>query len=214
MYIADYNNYRIRKVNPAGIITSIAGNGTVGFSGDGGMATNAKIQSPYGVAADLAGNVFIDDYSNQRIRIVNASGIINTFAGNGTAGFSGDGGLATIAELNNPYRVTVNAGVLYIADRTNQRIRSVPYSVGIEQLSINNEQPTIYPNPTSDLFFIDANTTDKLNVDLYDVNGRYVFSKSAIGKSTIDVTTLNEGVYFLIIKTTDRVINKKLVIVR
>ncbi|MBK6984632.1 MAG: T9SS type A sorting domain-containing protein [Bacteroidetes bacterium] len=72
----------------------------------------------------------------------------------------------------------------------------------------------IYPNPTSDQFFIVANTTDKLVVDMYDVNGRHVFSKSVSDKSNIDVTTLIEGIYNLTIKTVDRVINKKLVILR
>jgi len=85
--------------------------------------------------------------------------------------------------------------------------------VGIQ--SINNSNSfKMYPNPTSDQLFIDANTTDKLNVDLFDVNGRHVFSASVMDKTNINVATLNEGVYSLIIKTADRVTNKKLVIVR
>ena len=86
--------------------------------------------------------------------------------------------------------------------------------VGIKEITKSQNYFSVYPNPTSDQFFIEANTTDKLNVDLYDVNGRHVFSKSVSDKSNIDVTNLNTGVYSLTIKTIDRVINKKLIIVR
>jgi len=86
-------------------------------------------------------------------------------------------------------------------------------TLSIDQL-VTQSNISIYPNPASDQFFIDANTTDKLNVDLYDVNGRHVFSKSVSGKTNIDLTTFNEGVYTLTIKMVDHLINKKLVIVR
>ncbi len=85
--------------------------------------------------------------------------------------------------------------------------------IGIEQLSKKNNQININPNPTSDQFYIETNATDKLNVDLFDVNGRHVFSTSVMGKSNISVATLDNGIYTMTIKTVDRVINKKLVIV-
>jgi hypothetical protein len=86
-------------------------------------------------------------------------------------------------------------------------------ALGIET---NEEQPglNIYPNPTSDNFYINANTTDKLDVDLYDLNGRHVFNTKTMDRSTINVSSLSQGIYSLIIKTADRVINKKLVIIR
>src|SRR6266581_2875799 len=99
LYIADHGHNRIRKVNTDGIITTVAGNGTFGFSGDGGLATSANLWGPTGVAVDAAGNLYIADYGNNRIRRVNTDGIITTVAGNGTAGLSGDGGLATSASL-------------------------------------------------------------------------------------------------------------------
>lgn len=114
LYIADTSNDRIRKV-AGGVITTIAGNGNGVYNGDGMPATNASLQTPYGLTVDSAGNVYIADTYNHRIRKITA-GIIETVAGNGTAGFSGDGGPATSAELNQPLDVAVDSsGTLYIA---------------------------------------------------------------------------------------------------
>ncbi|MBX3164543.1 MAG: T9SS type A sorting domain-containing protein [Bacteroidetes bacterium] len=126
VYIADMGNNRIRKVSTNGIITTIAGGGLLGFSGDGGLATVAGLSSPSGVAVDAAGNVYITD--NNCIRKVSSNGIITTIAGTaGTWGFSGDGGLATAAQLNNPVGVAVDAvnANVYIADMGNHRVRKV-----------------------------------------------------------------------------------------
>ena len=129
IYIADIANNRIRKVNTAGVITTVAGNGTKGFSGDGGAASGAGLNLfgvHAGLAVDGAGNLYIPDIANHRIRKVDASGIISTVAGNGIAGFSGDGGPAINAGLNNPSDVAVDgAGNFYIADTTNNRVRKV-----------------------------------------------------------------------------------------
>jgi len=126
VYIADAGNLRIRKVDTAGIITTIAGNGKEGFSGDGGPATSAELSFPVGVAVDPAGNVYIADEGSNRIRKVNTAGIISTIAGNDTQGFSGDGGPATSASLNKPREVAVDpTGNVYITDRGNNRIRKV-----------------------------------------------------------------------------------------
>jgi uncharacterized protein (TIGR03437 family) len=124
LYIADTNNNRIRKVS-GGIITTVAGNGTPGFSGDSGPATSIQLSAPSGVAVDSAGNLYIADTNNNRIRKV-SGGIITTVAGNGTLGFSGDGGPATSAQLKEPYGVTVDsAGNLYIAEPYDNRIRKI-----------------------------------------------------------------------------------------
>ena len=126
LFIADQLNNRVRKVTPDGVINTIAGNGRAGFSGDGGPATSTSLASPAGLALDGAGNLYIADAFNNRIRMVSPSGIITTVAGNGAAGFSGDGGRAVAASLNEPRGVAVDAaGNLFIADRVNNRVRKV-----------------------------------------------------------------------------------------
>ena len=125
-YIADQNHSRIRKVDSNGIITTVAGNGTNVYSGDNGLATNAGVVSPDGVAVDTSGNLFFSEYSGQRVRKVGTNGIITTVAGNGTNGYSGDIGPATNAMLNYPMGVALDTnGNLYVADYNNNRIRRV-----------------------------------------------------------------------------------------
>lgn len=123
LYIVD--NYRVRKVDTHGTITTVAGNGTAGYSGDGGAATNAGLD-PAGVVVDAVGNLYVSDYDNHRIRKVDAGGIITTVAGNGTAGYSGDGGAATDAQLQRPRGVALGkGGELYFADWREDVIRKI-----------------------------------------------------------------------------------------
>ncbi|MBU6402521.1 MAG: hypothetical protein KGS61_19545, partial [Verrucomicrobia bacterium] len=125
-YIADTANQRIRRVDTRGVITTVAGNGQQGFSGDGGAATNASLNSPSGVAVDGAGNLFLADVGNNRIRKVGTNGMMTTVAGNGRSGYSGDRSAATSATLNGPCAVAVDgSGNLLIADQRNYRIRRV-----------------------------------------------------------------------------------------
>ena len=134
LLVADAHHARIRKIDTAAnTITTAAGCGVEGYSGDGGPAVHARIASPHGTALDQEGNVYIADLKNDRIRKVDAStGIITTVAGNGEHGYSGDGGLATDAMLASPIAVTVGAkGDLYIADHRNSRIRKVDATTGV-----------------------------------------------------------------------------------
>jgi uncharacterized protein (TIGR03437 family) len=129
LFIADLYNNRVRKVSPSGTITTVAGNGNQGFSGDNGPATAASLAQPYGIAVDTSGNLFIADFGNDRVRKVSASGTITTAAGNGNQGFSGDGGPAISSELNYPKGITVDTlGNLFIADFGNNVIRKVSAS--------------------------------------------------------------------------------------
>jgi ribosomal protein S11 len=133
VYVADTDNHRIRKVTAAtGIITTIAGSGTYGFGGDGGVATAAQMYYPSGVAVDGAGNVYVADTNNNRIRKVTAAtGIMSTVAGSGTYGFSGDGAAAPAAQMRSPEGVAVDgAGNVYIADSYNYRVRRVSAATG------------------------------------------------------------------------------------
>ena len=126
LFIADTGNHRIRRVDPTGTITTVTGTGEYGFSGDGGPADQAQLDFPSGVAVDGAGNLFIADYGNHRIRRVDRAGTITTVAGTGRRGFSGDGGPADQAWLYSPHGVAVDgAGNLFIADQYNHRIRRV-----------------------------------------------------------------------------------------
>ena len=128
LYISDGTH--IRKVNTAGIITTIAGT-TIGYSGDGGLATAAQFNSPYDMTFDGAGNLYICDYANNAIRKINTSGYISTIAGTGTAGYTGDGGLASAAELNQPISLSFDAvGNLFFTQRGNNVIREIN-TVGI-----------------------------------------------------------------------------------
>ena len=124
LYVADTGNYRIRKIDTNGIITTVAGSsGVGGFSGDGGPATSARLNLPTSVAVDPAGNLYIADSLNSRIRKVSVNGTITTIAGNGNIAYTGDGGSSTDASLHFPNDVKVSGGKIYIADTQNNVIR-------------------------------------------------------------------------------------------
>ena len=126
LYIADRYHNRVRRVTPAGVISTFAGTGEFGSSGDGAAATAARLAYPAGLAIDASNNLYVSEQGSSRIRRISAAGIISTIAGNGTPGFSGDGGPATEASLNTPAGLAFDAaGNLYIADSANQRIRMV-----------------------------------------------------------------------------------------
>lgn len=126
IYIADFGNNVIRKVSVSGVITTIAGNGTPGYSGDGGTALSAQLNGPLGLALDASGNLYIADSRNSVVRIVTPTGTINTFAGNGAIGYSGDGGLAAMAQLATPVGLAVDSsGNVYISDSGVSVVRMV-----------------------------------------------------------------------------------------
>lgn len=127
LLIADYGNHRVRKISARDqIISTIAGTGLDGFSGDGGPATKAQLNFPSGVAADRTGDIYVADTSNNRIRMIRSGGTISTVVGNGSRGFSGEKGPAVAAGLNLPVSVAVDStGAIYIADTANRRVRQV-----------------------------------------------------------------------------------------
>ncbi|MFD0417948.1 NHL repeat-containing protein [Streptomyces sp. NPDC127108] len=126
VYFAEWSNHRVRKVTPAGVITTVAGNGPGGYSGEGVQATSALLAYPADVAVDGAGNLYIAANDHHRVYKVTPAGVLTTVAGKGTAGFSGDGGPATAAQLYHPRAVAVDGeGSVYIADQVNHRVRKV-----------------------------------------------------------------------------------------
>ena len=138
-YFVDEENYRIRKVNSAGIITTIAGTGTPDFGGDGGVATDADM-IPTAVTIDAAGNLYVVDYGNSRIRKISTAGIITTIAGTGIPGYSGDGGPATLARLDTPYYIAINhAGEIVFSDSFGTRIRKISTSGIISTIAGNGK---------------------------------------------------------------------------
>ena len=132
LYIAETGNHVIRRIDPSGNITAVAGTGVQGFSGEGGAAVSAQLDSPEGLALDGAGDLYIADTHNHRIRkVAAATRIITTVAGTGAAGFSGDNGAATAAQLDLPTALALDAGGdLYLADSANHRIRRIDAVTG------------------------------------------------------------------------------------
>ena len=218
LYIADTENNRIRMVNTIGIINTIAGTGTAAYSGDGGQATNAELHYPSGIAFDGAGNLYISDTDNNRIRMVNTAGIISTIVGNGTAGYSGDGGSATAAQLDAPTRLTFDAtGNLYFADAFNNSIRKVSNigQAGINQVIGIHNQVTVYPNPSNGLFNLTISQFDnvKINsVEVYNTMGECVHRQIATSANfKINIVDLSGDIYFLNIETNEGTTIKKII---
>jgi len=216
IYIADQQNHRIRKVS-GGIITTIAGIGTPGLTGDGGPATLAQLYNPHGICLDALGNIYIADSDNNCVRRISTSGTITTIAGNGTAGYSGDGGLGTLAQLTYPTKVDVNnAGHVYVADFNNHAVRVLIPTVGIEENYANNGITT-YPNPSDGIVNVSLDATTQISgfkkIFITNMVGEVVWNNEMelFGGTVfnIDISALPSGMYLLTIgNSTERIIKK------
>ncbi|HTA28826.1 MAG TPA: T9SS type A sorting domain-containing protein, partial [Bacteroidia bacterium] len=204
MFVADWLNNRIRKVEAStGIITTIAGNGNPGFAGDGAAATAAALNSPYRVALDKAGNFYIADGSDNRVRWVNVkTGIINTLAGNGQAGFYGDGGPASMAELDYPPGLAFDhEGDLYIADIWNNRVREIEFTDSSIPTLSDEPNISVYPNPArteATVYF--SNSYSSCSIALYNIAGQIIWQttkESYLSQINIPLNGLNSGIYML-----------------
>ena len=201
IYIADVDNERFRKINTAGIISTIAGTGTSGFSGDNGPATAALLSEPIGVAVDSSGQVYIADEWNARVRKISKDGTITTIAGNGTAGYNGDGVPAATAQLNNPTGVAVtNMGDIYIADYSNSRIRFVAHNDLVSNTSSHRVEINVYPNPTNGAFTLCITTAnpEPVSVTITNLEGQTVKKFTMVSNSEF-IVKLNEppGIYLI-----------------
>ncbi len=222
IYIADWGNNRIRRVDAiTGIISTVAGNGSAGYSGDSSAALSAQLNMPYAVALDKNNNLYIIDNINNVIRkVINASGIIITIAGNGTSGYSGDDLPATLAQLNLPSGIAFDpAGNLYIADAGNNRVREVNNIVSsLKELSAGTRDVGIFPNPCGDYFIVSLApglSGEHPILEVFDINGKSIQRQLLQqDKMIIDTSHLGNGFYSLLITTGEAVSVKRLVIVR
>jgi len=202
LYITEHGNHRVRRVDNIGIITTVAGNGVPGNSGDGGPATAANISAPEAIVFDVLGNFYISDGISCTIRKVTPSGIITTILGNDTCGYKGDGGSATNAEINIEALCTAvdPFGDLYIADYENSRIRRVVYDeTEVNTINKTANSITIYPNPALTEVTIKSTTAIE-SVEVVNMMGQVVTSPRPSPKERevlLDVRSLPAGVYFV-----------------
>ena len=214
IYVSDLKNNVIRKIDPSGIISTVIGTGVYGYTGDGGQARYAELNYPEGIITDAIGNIFFADEENNCVRKVDTFGIITTIAGNGTLGFSGDGGIAISAELQDPAGLAFDRhGNLYITDYMNNRIRKVTNVTTYTEtydptadMDIN-----IYPNPVTNSLIVEK--ANGCQILIRNMIGQMFFSTGTISstETTINVSEWNNGVYFIEIvneETGKRVVKK------
>jgi len=235
LFVADWGNNRVRRVDAlTGIITTVAGNGSSTYSGDNGPATSAGLPNPFGVVLDTSGNLYISDPLNRVRRVDAVTGLISTVAGNGTAGFSGDGGPATSASLNTPRKMAMDAaGNLFIADSNNGRIRRVDATTGVISTfagggsagmgglatsALLSGPDSVAVDPAGNLFIV-ADGTGVYRVDavtgiitaVADVSGNYGFygdggpATNALIEYPVDVTTDGSGSAYFVDSNNDRI---------
>ncbi|MBI5799513.1 MAG: immunoglobulin domain-containing protein [Verrucomicrobia bacterium] len=193
----DTDNHRVRRI-VAGIITTVAGNGTAGFGGDGTAATSSQLNSPAGVAIHPNGSVFIADTANQRIRVVGTDGIISTFAGTGVAGSSGDGGPATAALLRLPHGMAFDSGTnLHFADRDNQKVRRIGAPLpGVPPGIAAQPQPASQAVGASVSLSVTASGTAPLSYQWFFTNGPVAGATSPT-LTFVSAQLVNSGNYFV-----------------
>ncbi len=199
------DNDAIRKVNTAGIITTIAGGGGPGYSGDGGPATDARLDMPGGVAVDGRGNIYIDDLRNNRIRRIDSTGKITTYAGNGISGIDGDGGPATAAKVCRPVAIGADdLGSVYILDYDTgvytcniRKVCAFCNRVNAPHIQKPDDMLLIYPNPFTTLLNIES--TNNINsVNICNLLGQTILNHSYNSEQVhLDVSDLPVGIYLI-----------------
>ena len=216
MYIADSYNNRIRKVTPAGIISTVAGNGNPGYNGDDIPADSASLCAPSSVAFDARGNMYIADDCTNRIRQVSPAGIITTLAGNGILGYAGDGGPASLAELVAPAFITLDRlGNYYIADVNNQCIRFITSLTAGFPATTPGELVTVFPNPSAGDFTVTVPAATKSVITICDLFGRVITTiETMVNTNKIAITLSNQppGTYLLKVQTAGSCTIKKIMI--
>jgi sugar lactone lactonase YvrE len=199
IYFSDAYNHRIRKINAVGTINTIAGDTTYGYTGDGGPATAARLGAAWGMACDKDNNLFFADLPNYVIREISSTGIITTVAGNGTQGYSGDGGPADSAQINYVIDVAVDKkGNLYLPDAANENVRLVsqPPALLIPIAGDIQNELDIYPNPSTSKLFVTCGCT-VTSLSITNSFGQAVYSNSYNTRQVqVNIEHLPSGIYF------------------
>lgn len=207
LIISDFRNHRLRKVDAQGIITTIAGSGLQGFSGDGGPATNAKLNRPSGMAIGPNGELYFSDEVNLRIRKIDGNGIITTVAGTGVQGYGGDDGQPLLAMVNDVVGMVFNAdGDLIFCDELNNRIRKITFSVaeGSQEMAAG-AGTMVFPDPSDGHFTVRPLTDLPVTATVLDLSGHVVASRIQHGQQPMDLSALPDGLYVLRLEAADHV---------
>jgi trimeric autotransporter adhesin len=221
LFVLEYINPRVRKIATSGIITTIAGNGTTGYSGDGGLATLAAFDRPIGIVCDKYGDVYIGATFNNRIRKVSTSGLITSVAGNGLPGSAGDGGAATAAQLYAPTGVAIDpAGNLFVCSFYADKVRKISNMVGVGDGVLRNGslgEMEIYPNPSSGRFSVSvaAPQTAIIDITVSDLLGRRVLSKTAETNTEVPLDLhVPNGVYVVTVVASGAQLTEKMYLIK
>ena len=219
VYFSDVVENVVRKIDTAGIITTFAGKGILGFGGDNGPADSAKLDNPACIAIDNSNNVYVADIYNSRIRKITApTGIISTVAGDGVGGFSGDNGLAINAEMFEPTGVAIDsAGNLYIADFANSRIRYIKNTTAINNVNSNDNDLTVYPNPCTEFFTVNitSNINEQVQIIVANVTGQKVKKTEAYTNQPLTIQLDQpSGIYYLSAISMHGITNKIISVVK
>jgi hypothetical protein len=221
MFFTDEVNNRIRKIAVGtGIISTIAGTGTFGYGGDGGPATGADFKFPIALDLDIYGNIYVADIYNNRIRKIDtATNMINTVAGNGIGGYTGDGGPATSAEIHYPEDILISkTGDLYFPEYGSHVIRKVSDIATVLEKERKTKKITVYPDPVINRLCVPVDLNSKIvNVSIWNVQGKMIYSSETNRSDLvkyIDVTPYSNGMYFLLLSGEGKVYSAKFVISR
>jgi hypothetical protein len=206
VFVAEQFNHRIRKITAAGAVTTLAGNGIAGFAD--GTGVEAQFNYPYGVAVDAAGNVFITEVYNNRIRKITDAGVVSTLAGS-TQGYTDGTGAA--AQFYYPCGIALDvAGTVFVGDTNNHRIRKITSALAVA--NYHQHQVTVYPNPASSMINIELEDIGGATVRIFDMNGRVLQSENIVGdRGVINIGGLGRGIYLMEIITDRGMVCKKIV---
>jgi serine/threonine-protein kinase len=206
VYVTEKQGNRIRKVSPTGVVTTLAGNGTLGYAD--GPGNLAEFNAVFGVTLDLAGNLYVTDAGNNRIRKITSAGVVTTFAGSASGYLDG---VVTAAKFYYPVGICMASdGTIFIGESGNHKIRKISSTLGIDGYQLD-QQLSVYPNPTSTS--INLKLTDLIlsEITLFDLNGKSVaFKDSFNGENTLNLGNLQNGFYTLKITTDKGIVYKKI----